>query len=91
MPNTLSSKKRVRQNARQRAINLWRKRRIKNQVRSFMSAVEAADVSAAKEEFRKTCSLLDRIACTRTIHPNAAARKKSRLSSRLKALMQKKS
>ena len=90
MPNTLSAEKRVRQNARSHALNQWRKRRIKDQVRSFMKAVEAADVKTAEAEFRKACGLLDKIARTRTIHPNAASRKKSRLSTRLKALKQKK-
>lgn len=90
MPNTMSAKKRVRQNAKRNALNLWRKRRIKNQVRSMMKAIDAADVSTAETEFRKVCGLLDKIACTRTIHPNTAARKKSRLSRRLKALKQKK-
>lgn len=90
MPNTMSAKKRVRQNAKRNALNLWRKRRIKNQVRSMMKAIDAADVNTAETEFRKVCGLLDKVACTRTIHPNTAARKKSRLSRRLKALKQKK-
>jgi small subunit ribosomal protein S20 len=90
VPNTLSAKKRVRQNARSRALNLWRKRRIKEQVRSFLNAVETSDVKAAEEEYRKTCGLLDKVASTRTIHPNAAARKKSRLARRLNGLKQQK-
>jgi len=72
-------------------MNLWRKRRIKNQVRSFMKAIEASDAKTAEQEFRKACGLLDKVASTRTIHANAAARKKSRLSRRLKELQQKKS
>jgi len=87
----MSAKKRVRQTATQNARNLWRKRRIKEQVRTMLRAIEAADVKTAETEFRKVCGLLDKISMTRTIHPNAAARKKSRLSRRLKALKQKKS
>ena len=89
MPNTESAKKRVRQNASRRARNRWRKARIKDQTKAFLKAVQDHDVNAAEAEFRKTCGLLDRIACTSTLHRNAAARRKSRLSKRLKAMKQK--
>lgn len=35
MPNTESAKKRVRQNAKRNALNNWRKRRVKDQVKAF--------------------------------------------------------
>jgi small subunit ribosomal protein S20 len=83
VPNTASAKKRVRQNAKRRALNTWRKKRIKTQVKTFLQAVQEQDVKTAEDEFRKTCGLLDKIACTGTIHRNTAARRKSRLSRRL--------
>ena len=86
MPNTTSAKKRVRQTAKRRAVNLWRKRRIKEQVKSFLKAVQEQDVATAETEFRKTCGLLDRVACTSTIHRNLAARRKSRLIARIRQL-----
>lgn len=86
MPNTNSAKKRVRQDAVKNSRNLWRKRRIKDQIKTFMTAVHDQNVKVAEDEFRKTCGLLDKIACTRTIHRNTAARRKSRLSRRLAAL-----
>lgn len=89
MPNTKSAKKRVRQSARRNAINNWRKRRIKLQTRSFLKAVQDQDVSTAEQEFRKACGLLDKIACTSTIHRNTAARRKSRLNRRLLELKQR--
>ena len=51
-----------------------------------MSAVQSKDVSQAESEFRKVQAILDRIACTGTIHRNTAARRKSRLSRQLAAL-----
>jgi len=90
VPNTASAKKRVRQNANRRAENRWRKLRIKNQVKSFLKAVQDQDVPAAETEFRKTCGLLDRVATTSTIHRNTAARRKSRLCRRLKTLKEAK-
>ena len=86
MPNTPSARKRVRQNARCRALNHWRKRRMKDQIKSFTKAVQEQDVKAAETEYRKTCSILDKIACTSTLHRNTASRRKSRLARRLNAL-----
>ena len=88
MPNTESAKKRVRQNARRNSLNNWRKHRIKSQTKAFLSALQDKDVDRAEQEFRKTCSLLDKIATTSTLHRNTASRRKSRLSKRLKALKQ---
>jgi small subunit ribosomal protein S20 len=86
VPNTASAKKRVRQNVKRRSLNNWRKRQIKSQVKSFLAAVQQEDLPTAEAEYRKTCGLLDRIACTSTIHRNFAARRKSRLARRLNAL-----
>ncbi len=86
MPTSTSAKKRVRQNATQQARNNWRKRRVRVQIKTFLKAVQEQDVKAAETEFRKTCGILDKVACTSSMHRNAAARKKSRLSKRLVAL-----
>ncbi len=86
MPNTESAKKRVRQSIKRRSINNWRKRRVKTQIKSFLDAIQAQDVSQAETEFRKVQAVLDRVACSGTIHRNTAARRKSRLSKRLREL-----
>lgn len=86
MPNTESAKKRVRQTAKRRALNNWRKRRIKDQIKSLLKAIQDRDVATAEAEYRKTAALLDRVSCTSTIHRNTAARRKSRLAKRLNAL-----
>lgn len=86
MPNTASAKKRVRQNVKRKALNRWRKTRIKDQVKSFLAAVQQQDVDTAETEYRKTCGLLDKVATTSTLHRNAAARRKSRLARRLNEL-----
>lgn len=91
MPNSQSAKKRMRQDAVKHARNLWRKRRIKDQVKSFVTAVHSHDAVKAEDEFRKACGLLDKIACTGAIHKNTAARRKSRLSRQLAQMKQKKS
>jgi small subunit ribosomal protein S20 len=86
VPNTESAKKRVRQSAKRRSLNLWRKRQIKDQIKAFLKAVQDHNVETAEQEYRKTCGLLDKIATTSTLHRNTAARRKSRLARRLNAL-----
>jgi small subunit ribosomal protein S20 len=86
VPTTTSAKKRVRQSASRRSISLWRKRRINDQIKSFLKAVSDQDVKTAEVEYRKTCGILDKVATTSTIHRNTAARRKSRLARRLTAL-----
>ncbi len=86
MPTRPSAKKRLRQNIRSRAMNHWRKRRVRDQVKSFLKAIQDNDVKTAEAEFRKTCGILDKVACTSTMHRNTAARRKSRLAAHLRAL-----
>ena len=86
MPTSSSAKKRVRQNATRQALNHWRKRRIKTQVKSFLQAIQEQDLASAESAFRKTCGVLDKIACTSTLHRNTVARRKSRMARRLNAL-----
>jgi small subunit ribosomal protein S20 len=90
VPNTESAKKRVRQSASRNARNLWRKRRIKNDVSGFLKAVASGDAAAAETEMRKAAQTLDKIAATGTIHKNTAARRKSRMAARLASLKKSK-
>ena len=86
MANSLSSKKRIRQNEAARVRNRARKQVIKGEVRKFLDAVSAGDASAAQEHLVVVTKHLDQTAAKKTIHRNAAARKKSRLAKKLNAL-----
>ena len=86
MPNIESAKKRMRQSKKRRARNKWRKARLKLQVRSLHEAIRVKDLETAEAELRKTCSILDKVSTTSTMHKNTAARKKSRLAMRVNAL-----
>ena len=86
MPNTESAKKRVRQNVKRNALNNWRKRQVKDQVKAFLTAVHDRDVKGAEAAFSKTVAVLDKVASTSTLHKNTVSRRKSRLHKRLKAL-----
>jgi len=88
MPNIKSAKKRLRQNEARRMHNLSTKRSIRTQVRKVREAVKAGDVEAAETEFRLAKKKLDRAGARNLIHRNAAARLKSRLSAKIKAIKQ---
>lgn len=84
MPNIKSAKKRLRQNIKRRFHNRAIKRSVRTQCRKVREAAGVGDLVRAEEEFRKACKLLDRAGTKRIIHPNAAARTKSRLAARIK-------
>ena len=83
MAHSLSAKKRIRQNAKRRGLNRWRKQKVKDAVREFDEALRAGDRAKASEQLKVVYRQLDRVAAKGTIHKNTAARKKSRLAKRL--------
>jgi small subunit ribosomal protein S20 len=84
MPHTHSAEKRLRQDEKRRLRNKARVRGIKKQIKVFLDAVKSAPDKAAAE-YNLAAGKLDRAAAKRTIHPNAAARKKSQLAKKLAA------
>ena len=90
MAHSLSAKKRVRQNAKKRAINRGRKSQIKTQIKHFDEAVASGDVEAASEQYRLVVQKLDKTASTSTMHKRTVARRKSRLAKQLNSLKAKK-
>ena len=90
MAQSLQSKKRVKQNARRRAINRARKSQVKTQIKHFEAALSSGDVEAANEQYRLVARKLDKTAATSTMHKKTAARRKSRLAKQLNSLKVKK-
>ena len=86
MASTISSRKRIRQNARSRAVNRWRLKAMRAAVKTFTTAVAAGDKAAATTAMREAAKVVDRTAQKGVIHSNQAARRKSRMNARLKAL-----
>ena len=87
MANTPQSTKRARQNERRSAVNKARRSRI----RTFLRKVEEAIASGDKDGRRRRALKAAQPELTRGVtkgvfHKNTAARKMSRLSSRVKAL-----
>lgn len=88
MPNIKSAKKRLRQNIVRRTKNRAVKSELRTLCRRVREAVAAKDLDKAETELRVAAAKLDRAGHGRVIHPNAAARVKSRLSARVKSLKQ---
>ena len=85
MAHSLSSKKRIRQNAKRRARNRWRKVRVKEAVRAFDESLRTGNVQDASQQLRQVYKRLDQVAAKGTIHKNTAARQKARMAKRLAA------
>jgi len=60
---------------------------LKTAIKKFENSVKAGNLEEAQILYRKAVSLIDKAAAKGTIHKNTAARKKSRLSNKLKAAM----
>ncbi len=86
MANTQSAKKAARQTLRRTAINKARRSRMRTFVRKVEEAIASGDKTAAETALRAAQPELMRSAQKNVIHVNAASRKISRLSSRIKAL-----
>jgi len=84
MAHSLSARKRVRQIVSKSEKNQPFRRRASNAVRDARLAIEEGSDDAG-EMVRQAQIALDRAARRRIIHPNAAARRKSRLAKQLKS------
>lgn len=86
MAHTLSAKKRIRQNVKQRARNRWRKNQIKEAIRQLEEHVHSGEKSKAQEQLSVCFKALDKVASKGTIHKNTADRKKARLARRVEKM-----
>ncbi len=86
MANTYSALKRGRQTERRTDYNRKSKSRLRHQIRSMRRAIQEKDPKKAGDLLPVTFSLIDRAAKTGIIKKNTAARYKSKLHLRVKAL-----
>ena len=88
MANSDSARKRIRTAAR----NAERNRRYRSSSRTLVKRAELAirggDQDAAQEAVNKAVAALDRTASKKVIHPNNAARRKSRLMAKFNGMSQ---
>jgi len=86
LANIESAKKRAKQAEVRRLRNASQRSAMRTQVKSLLKVISGGDANAANEAFRSTASVLDKAARKGLIHKNKAARTKSRLNKKIKAL-----
>lgn len=89
MPNIKSAMKRVRTSAKRRTRNLNVKTSVKTLRGKLFEALDAKKLEESEKLYREYCSLLDTSAKKGVIGKNTAARRKTRVTARLKALKTK--
>ena len=85
MPRIQSAKKRMRQAKTHTALN----RTQRSQLRTVIKKVRGAAAADAQAAYDEAVKVIDRAGRKRLIHPNAAARQKSRLAKLVKAVAKK--
>jgi small subunit ribosomal protein S20 len=86
MANTKGARKAARQSEKRRKHNAGFRSAMGSAIKSVAKAIAAGDKAAARKIFSEASGIMDRIADKKIIHKNEAARHKSRLSARLKAM-----
>ena len=86
MANTKSARKAARQSVKRKQHNSSMRSELRTAIKNARKAIERGDKGEAQNVFRETMSVVDRIADKDIIHKNKAARHKSHLAARLKAL-----
>ncbi len=84
---TPSALKRARQSPRRNAILQPRRTAAKTQVKNALNVAASGDVEATRKAVAAAAAALDRAAKSGAIHPNNAARRKSRLMHRANAAL----
>ena len=86
MANTPSAKKRARQAEQSRKHNASLRSMVRTSIKKVIAAIESKDAEAARVAYGAAVPVIDRMADKGIIHRNKAARHKSLLNSRIKAL-----
>lgn len=86
MANSPQARKRARQSNKARVHNAGLRSTARTYLKRVDAAIEAGDAEAAKAALAAAVPVLDRVADKGIFHKNKAARHKSRLNAKVKAL-----
>jgi small subunit ribosomal protein S20 len=84
LANTAQAKKRARQSEKRRQSNTGQRSLLRTRIKNVIKAIESGDKSSAEAAYRLAMPVIDKMAGTKIIHGNKAARHKSRLHARIK-------
>lgn len=86
MANTPQARKRARQAEKNRVRNAGQRSNLRTFIKKVLAAVKAGDKEKAAEAFKTAQPVIDSAVNKGLIHKNKAARSKSRLHAKVKAL-----
>ncbi len=80
MPSSPSAIKRLKQSVKRKMHNRITKKIIKTLGKRMMAGLVAKEFEKAEADFRATTAKIDKAGVRRVLHPNTAARRKSKLA-----------
>ncbi len=86
MANTAQAKKRARQAENNRVRNAGQRSNLRTFIKKVIAEVESGDVEKAKVAYATVVPVIDSAVNKGLIHKNKAARNKSRLNTRIRAM-----
>ncbi len=89
MPSSQSAIKRLKQSKKRRMHNRITKKIIKTLTKRTMAGLTAKEFDKAEADFRQTVGKIDKAGVRRVLHPNTAARRKSRFTREYTAALAK--
>jgi len=86
LANSKQAAKRARQNIKRRAHNMAMRSKVRTYIKKVTSAIDAGDGAAAKTALGEAAPVIDSMVNKGIFSKNKAARHKSRLTKKIKAL-----
>ena len=86
MANSAQSKKRARQAVKRRTRNVAKRTEFRSVLKNTVNAIDSGDKDAANSAYKAAVPIIDALVSKGLIHKNKAARHKSRLNVKIKAL-----
>ena len=86
MANSAQARKRARQSERRRIQNASQRSLFRTRIKQVVAAIDAGDKAAAEAAYTAAVPVIDRMAGNNIVHKNKAARHKSRLNARVRAM-----
>ena len=86
MANIKSAQKRARQAEKRRKHNMGLRSRMRTKIKDVIKACDAGDKEAAQAAFKAAVPVIDSMVNKKIVTKNKAARHKSRMNTRIKAL-----
>jgi len=86
LANIKSAQKRARQAVSRRSHNMALRSRMRTSLKKVLVAIQAGDKASAETAYREAMPVLDSMVNKGIVHKNKAARHKSRLNRKIRAL-----